>query len=523
MTTTIDNGSIEINAIENNVLSVKSALTDKRVVVTENDLLRTLVSKVNDLVVSEDGPEFNAGVIPKLTGPVDREQLLKHLEYLQLEKNNIQFGIQEIVNEWPNMSGMCIGGIYSPEQKKIYQVPYMGVNNQWRHYIDCVRNIGKVVTEDEYAWDLPGYSGTMFNGGGAYCPTNNKIYFIPNTILPPGYEGEGNDRYFSYFDCIKNEFVRYTPVFEGVFPENYNPLGYIHGGGVYSPTQNRIYLTSSYSNVDDPWFYIDCETDKIVIFYPNITLGDYLWSEIEEDNIFGYRGGVYSPTQNRIYLVPPGIFHNAVTGPNTVLHRNKWHYIDCETGDVVAYDNGLDERFGLYYLNNPEHKWMHNGFSGGVYSPIQDRIYFIPSILSNGTDNGNAGYSIVYIDCKTGKLRKVFTSLSTVTFLGGGVYSPVSNRIYLVPYVVSNDHVDGRSTWYYIDCDTDELVGYPGAINTVENKTPTYMGGVYSPEQNAIYFMPLEALSCPVWHCIKEYSTRKCSPQLAAHAMFNKF
>jgi len=46
--------------------------------------------------------------------------------------------------------------------------------------------------------------------------------------------------------------------------------------------------------------------------------------------VSAYIGGVYSPTQNRIYLVP-----------SIQSNQTNWHYIDCDTGVVVAYAHGV--------------------------------------------------------------------------------------------------------------------------------------------------------------------------------------
>jgi hypothetical protein len=66
-----------------------------------------------------------------------------------------------------------------------------------------------------------------------------------------------------------------------------------------------------------------------------------------------YVGGVYSPTQNRIYLVPHG-----------QADETNWDYIDCATGVVTAYAHGITAVNGAYV--------------GGVYSPTQNRIYLVP-------------------------------------------------------------------------------------------------------------------------------------------------
>ena len=79
-------------------------------------------------------------------------------------------------------------------------------------------------------------------------------------------------------------------------------------GGVYSPIQNRIYLVPFGQAEQDTWHYINCETGQVVGYEHPRTTADY----------GAYRGGVYSPKQNRIYLVP---YRGA--------EEDTWHFIDC--------------------------------------------------------------------------------------------------------------------------------------------------------------------------------------------------
>ncbi len=67
----------------------------------------------------------------------------------------------------------------------------------------------------------------------------------------------------------------------------------------------------------------------------------------------GYCGGVFSPTQGRIYFAP----YNQCTAA-------VWHYIDCTNGSVVAYTHGATV--------------VALGYWGGVYDPAKNRIYMIP-------------------------------------------------------------------------------------------------------------------------------------------------
>ena len=83
--------------------------------------------------------------------------------------------------------------------------------------------------------------------------------------------------------------------------------GYI--GGVYSPTQNRIYLVPYVQSSSTTWHYIDCNIGLIVGYTaPSLTSG-------------AYQGGTYSPTQDRIYMIP-----------NNQSTATFWNYIDCATG-----------------------------------------------------------------------------------------------------------------------------------------------------------------------------------------------
>ena len=121
-------------------------------------------------------------------------------------------------------------------------------------------------------------------------------------------------------------------------------------GGVYSPTQNRIYLAPHAQSNQPNWHYIDCSTGAVV---------PYAHGATAEAN--GYVGGVYSPTQNRIYLVPLA-----------QANQTNWHYINCATGAVVAYAHGATA--------------VASGYQGGVYSPTQNRIYLVPFAQANQTN-----------------------------------------------------------------------------------------------------------------------------------------
>ena len=228
-----------------------------------------------------------------------------------------------------------------------------------------------------------------------------------------------------------------------------NEFAYL--GGVYSPLQNRIYMVPF--NSSTTWYYIDCNTGL---------LKSYVGYEVV---LQGYAGGVYSPLQNRIYFIP---FRQSLFP--------KWHYIDCNTGNVIEY------------LNNNT-SIVNDAYFGGVYSPLQNRIYMVPY--------GQSTQAVWhYIDCNTGDIVGYSNNINNDIYVyKGGVYSPLQNRIYFIPNNTRN-----LSDWQYIDCSNGEVISYP--VNITLDKDDCYIGGVYSPLQNRIYMVPFGQSSSSQWHYI---------------------
>ena len=373
------------------------------------------------------------------------------------------------------------GGVYSPVQNKIYFIPQNQATATTWHYIDCTANtIGNYYTSAGSSAVASAYTG------GAYSPLQDRIYFAPCN--------QATATAWHYFDCTAATVGTYTGGAGGTSSGSYF-------GAVYSPTQNRIYFVPYLQATSTTWHYIDCTAN---------TVGNYYTSGGAGAVGSAYVGGVYSPTQNRIYFVP---FNQAT---NSI-----WHFIDCSTGTVGTYTGGSGGVSGAYWggvfspnQNRiyfiPFHQaasttWHYidctantignyytaggtgivsNGYIGGAYSPTQNRIYFSPFNQATAT-------TWHYIDC---------TNNTIGTYAGGNVglayayqsacYSPTQNRIYLAPASPS------LATWHYIDCNTGSVVGYvPSAI-----AGSSYFGGVYSPTQNKIYFVPNSTASS--WHYI---------------------
>jgi hypothetical protein len=268
--------------------------------------------------------------------------------------------------------------------------------------------------------------------------------------------------------------------------------GLFSSGAVYAPSSNRIYFIPTGVPVVQDFYYIDCETGSLQLYTNDSGVNV---------SFFSYRGGAYAPTLDRIYFGPLGQSDNT-----------SWHYIDCSTGEMVAYEHGytltdqaytgvvyaptLDRLYLIPHFQAEEPNWhyidgstgevieyFHGGsfssaeFLCGVYSPTENRMYLIPR-LSGVT-------SWYYIDGNTGSLESMsgsFPSLSNDPF-SGATYTPTLNRIYLIPSGIASNLI-----WYYIDCTTGMVIGYlHGQTDIASND---YSGGVYSPVHNRIYFVP---------------------------------
>jgi len=290
--------------------------------------------------------------------------------------------------------------------------------------------------------------------GGVYSPTQNRIYLVP------ALQGDQGETVWHYIDCDTGATVAYPkPVGVG---GNFDG-GPLFMGGVYSPTQNRIYFVPHELSYQTNWAYIDCNTGNAAAYAHGSTV----------NQAQAYAGGVYSPTQNRIYLVP-----------YTQATETNWHYIDCATGSVVAYAHGVTAVGGAY--------------AGGVYSPTQNRIYLVPLVQANQTNWH-------YIDCATGSVVAYAHGVTAINFAyQGGVYSPTQNRIYLVPQNQSN-----QTNWHYIDCATGSVVAYAHGVTAVNG---AYAGGVYSPTQNRIYLVPYGQSSQTKWHFIASTAQASLAP-----------
>jgi hypothetical protein len=169
--------------------------------------------------------------------------------------------------------------------------------------------------------------------------------------------------------------------------------------------------------------------------------------------------------------------------PNAQSNQTSWHFVNCINGTIQSYIHGTTPTAGAYI--------------GGAFSPDQGqkgRIYMSPYGQSNQSSVWH------YIDCNDGSVQTYVHGLAIpadINALGyiGSVYSPIQNRVYFIPAGQSN-----HAEWHYIDCSTGNVVGYAHGTSLAAN---AYSTGCYSPAQNRIYLCPAGAhFLQSTWHYI---------------------
>ena len=400
--------------------------------------------------------------------------------------------MQSLVNQGSNLSGVSnyihgatvasslayAGGIYSPTQNRIYFVPFAQAapaNVSW-HYIDC--NTGNIV-----AYTNPGNAVSGAYVGGAFVPSQNRIYFAPNA------QASSANAVWHYIDCSLPDSTMVGTIANPTFATAFAASNaYI--GGVLSPTQKRIYLVpANQADITNglcaSWHYIDCSTSTgVITTYANPGGAQAL----------AYANGAYSPTENRIYFVP----HNCPL-PNLL------QYVDCNvssgTGMIKTYANPGDIVATAYY--------------GGIYSPTQNRIYFAPR--SQALPNSSTTRNWHYVDCNTGTIGTYLNPNTAVDLAyRSGAYSPTQNRIYFSPR-----QQGPQALWHYIDCNTGLVGTYTNSFTTMQNNS--YLGAVYSPTQNRVYFIPyFGAAPQLTWHFLDMQSNANTSKIMMSAAEYNK-
>jgi len=396
-----------------------------------------------------------SGIIPDLRfNDTSYQGLRNYLDPIHRKTQKCEFGVGRYNTDLaPLIANAYIGAVYAPTLNRIYLVPFEISNQASWHYIDC--NTGKVVAYahnlgvdtpvnqaytwggydpyNDILWFTPANQGTQSkwhyvdgktgkvvayeHGTGVtvdhpyysaiYSPKQNRMYLVPLLQFD-----QGN---YHYIDCETKTVVAYTPT---------NPLPSISVGGSYDPINDRIYFA--------PWPFPPTSNDG----FSYINCKDGSVETLVSDEIVqaAYAGAIFSPTLRRIYFIP---YRQTV--------NDLWHYIDCDTNEVVLYNHGVTI--------------VDYGYNGGAYSAASNRIYFSPFLQYNET-------YWHYIDCNTGE---VAAYISENKFqCTGAVYVPNLSRVYLTPSLSGT----ASSDWIFIQEYTDVEVSRSLSGGCLYNKTP---------------------------------------------------
>lgn len=234
--------------------------------------------------------------------------------------------------------------------------------------------------------------------------------------------------------------------------------GDIYSGCTYDPSHNRIFFIpkKQYTQVNKKGHLIDCASNQIVEFELNAALP----ANTE------FVGGVYSPIDNNIYLIPQD---SATT---------TWYYIDCD--NYINVNNAPGGSSPTIITLGTYTGIANVVAQGGVYNPIQNKIYLIP-----GTGTGATNFYYISPNNSSSTVTLHQTFADTIGSYYGGCYSPAENRIYMAPYGASTN-----STWYYIDCNNADGSKVQPITNPGVSIATAFIGLVYCPTNNCIYLVP---------------------------------
>lgn len=175
-----------------------------------------------------------------------------------------------------------------------------------------------------------------------------------------------------------------------------------------------------------------------------------------------------------------------------IPHQNSvskvWHYMDCRTQKVVAYAHGTS---GIHVTDA--------AYAGGSWDPGTDRIYMHPMAQTT---------TLHYIDCASGAVvaYKGFSGLPVRYSVGGGAYDPVNQRVWLPPAVGSTG-----THWPYIDTRTATTGWYPHGTTGLASNSNSYSGAVYSPASRKVFFLPLWQVRSDLYHYIDCDTLKVCA------------
>jgi hypothetical protein len=413
--------------------------------------------------------------------------------------------------------------------------------------------------------------------GGVYDPLNNQIVFVPSDqsafnefLFPPEHHPIKLHRY----DCLSNTIEAYDNPFHALStPAENRIVGSAYRGGVYDPINRQIvFIPQSQSNHLSPnpikFHRYDCSS-RTLEAYDN----PFNYNSLPEENRISmysaYTGGVYDPINHQIIFVPHrhaayskchrydiptkaieiydnpfhstsspvenrGTFNGYYGGvydplnqkiifvPSAQGSRPKLHRYNCSNQSLEVYDNPF------HSTSNPtEEQMLSSAYRGGVYDPFNQKIIFVPARNAPETTWHRYDCASETIEAYTNPFHlNSFPEekrISQHATYVSGVYDPINSQIIFVP----SNQQPGRPIWHRYNCLTQTVEAYNNPFHStslpLENRFFSYLGAVHDPLNNQVVFIPYGQASQRKWHVLQHYSNKKISRDFAAHYLFNKF
>ncbi len=308
--------------------------------------------------------------------------------------------------------------------------------------VSAIRNRGALSSVNFYPTDQQDVRDYILYIASPYMHQGNEIVTMNNYInITQGISG--SMCYSKYHDSIVyltldaiisiNPYTKESSyILHGV---DFSPYNYpISDAALHRPT-NRIYYSG-----------LEMTSTSLYMNQSGSLVSFTLPSQVS------YNAVVYNGTNQSVYYIPKDVI-------------TEWPYINS-TGSVNTFATDVS--------------YTSDEFVDGIYCPVNNRIYLIPGNNINSSSSNNSS-NLYYIDCSTNTIMSY--TYSTINSVGlksvSAVYTPVNNRIYLIPQNVL------YGTWYYIDCSTNSIIGY--SVMNISSYTGNAVGCTYVPILNRIY------------------------------------
>lgn len=312
-------------------------------------------------------------------------------------------------------------------------------------------------------------SANRYSNPGTYMNwtsgSNSSIATYPTRSISMLYSPYQNTVYFIPYDLTETSFKSFTPgarttmfsftcgIFENPFFSSGSLPSYYYGnytsGAVYVYKNDTIYVIGAQvGNTFGGYFDCSTKTGKRLNKYSYINDVSTGLNNIPVS--YQLKGGIYNYRDNRIYLIPANI-------------ESDMYLIEIDVDKEQTVDD-YGTSLSIAQVSNPPPAGQHSIVKCGVFSPLQNRIYLIPYMLSD---------KLYYIDCTNKNIGSISTALYSDTALTGlGCYMPSTNKIFF-------GHAG--SVYFEIDCFTDTLTSKPGLYYNLRGVT-------YDPVNDTILF-----------------------------------